>query len=32
MSFHLISYEKIFNDAMCIQDDIYLSIFPIEFL
>jgi hypothetical protein len=26
----VISHEKVFNEAMCAQDDVYLLIFPIR--
>jgi hypothetical protein len=26
----MVSHEKVFNEAMCTQDDVYLLIFPIR--
>jgi hypothetical protein len=28
----VISHEKVFNEAMCAQDDVYLLIFPIYYI
>jgi hypothetical protein len=30
MSFHLVSHENIFNEAVCTQDNVYLFIFLIR--
>jgi hypothetical protein len=30
MSFHVVSHEKIFSEAMCTQDDVSLLIFPVR--